>query len=179
MLRTTLVSLLLFGACASPIPPAESTPMELLLERVSQGRPLIAGGHVAVQDPTCLVRPLGEKQLDRLLELGHERGLIQALFAPGAGDHPAHAKLLDGLRKLQSRDSSPARAELIESLSLPFAWRRAEDLSASGSAGQVQVSVSHWDVPLVSLASTLRNTGGLAQGPTRALLEAALQLLDH
>ena len=154
--------------------------MERLLERVSQGQPLITGGaDQAVQNPTCLVRPLSERQLDRLHELGHGRALIQALFAPGAGDHPAHAELLAGLRKLQRRAPSTERAALIESLNLPPAWRRAEDLSATSNTGQVHISVSHWNVTLVSLASALRSTDGQAQGPTRALLEAALQLLDR
>ncbi|MFT7676399.1 MAG: hypothetical protein ACI8QC_000370 [Planctomycetota bacterium] len=179
MLRHALLGLLLLGACVSPVTQPVSAPIDLLLQRVAADKPLVGGDQgPSLRNPTCLVRPLRERQLDRLLAIGHERALIQALFAPGAGDHAAHADLLDGLRALHAATPTPERAALIESLSLPFAWRRAEDLSAAGEPGEIRISVSHWNVPTVSLAQALRSTAGAPQEPTRALLESALQLLD-
>lgn len=192
--RCAILGLLLLSGCAgprqraprtapkrtSPVRQAQHAPIDQLLERLRQERPLVAGqGDSVLRNPTCLVRSLQATQLDRLLQLGHKRVLIQALFVPGAGDHPAHGALLDGLRKLQAQSPSREHAALIESLSLPPAWRRAERLQATNIDGAVRVSVSHWNVPILSLARALRSTGGHPDATTRALLAAALKIQDR
>ena len=189
-IRCAALGLVLLGACAGPAAQLPSStpapqqavppePIDQLLERLRLGQPLVGGAQDrALAHPLCLVRPLRESQLERLLELGHERALIQALFVPGAGQHPAHGDLLDGLRKLQTQYPTPAQAEFIESLCLAPAWRRAEDLRAVTQAGQVQLTVAHWDVPIRSLAKALRSTAGTPKAATRALLAETIGLLD-
>lgn len=193
-LRCAILGLLLLSGCAGPVrrvpqPAPEPThtateaqpaPIDRLLERLRQDLPLVAGQKdSALRNPACLVRPLRDTQLDQLLGLGHERALIQALFVPGAGEHPSHGALLEGLRKLQTQSPSPEYADLIKSLSLPPEWRRAEQLQATNVHGAVRISLSHWDVPILSIARALRSTGGHPDATTRALLAAALQIQDY